>query len=70
VVEIFSGLQTGVAAQTDLIIFPIGFITAVLSGFLCIRFLLDYLHNNNLITFAFYRWPLAVLIIVVALIRR
>jgi undecaprenyl-diphosphatase len=70
VVEIFTGLHTGAFAQTDLIIFPIGFITAAVSGFLCIRFLLNYLQHNNMNIFVFYRWALALLIIVAVLVGR
>jgi undecaprenyl-diphosphatase len=65
--EMFSGLQAGAIPHTDLIIFPLGFIAAAISGFLCIRFLLDYLQSNNMNVFVFYRWVLALLIIVVAL---
>jgi undecaprenyl-diphosphatase len=65
-----SGLNTGAIAQTDLIIFPIGFIMAAISGFLCIRFLLNYLQTNNLNVFVFYRWALALLVIVLALSAR
>jgi undecaprenyl-diphosphatase len=68
--DLFSGLQTGVVAQTSLIIFPIGFIMAALSGFLCIRFLLNYLQTNNLNIFVYYRWGLGLLIIVLALVAR
>lgn len=68
--DVFSGLQTGVVAHTDLILFPIGFIMAAISGFLCIRFLLDYLQDNNMNVFVFYRWALALLILAVALIAR
>ena len=68
--DVFSGLQTGVVAHTDLILFPIGFIMAAISGFLCIRFLLDYLQDNNMNVFVFYRWALALLILVVALMAR
>jgi undecaprenyl-diphosphatase len=69
-VEIFTGLHTGAIPQTDLIIFPIGFITAAISGFLCIRFLLTYLQNNNMNVFVFYRWALALLIVVAVLVGR
>jgi undecaprenyl-diphosphatase len=66
--EMFSGLHAGIIPHTDLIIFPIGFIAAAISGFLCIRFLLDYLQSNNMNVFVYYRWALALMIVVVALI--
>jgi undecaprenyl-diphosphatase len=67
--EIYSGLKTGAVAQTDLILFPIGFIMAAISGFLCIRLLLNYLQKHNINIFVYYRWALALLVVVVALLR-
>jgi undecaprenyl-diphosphatase len=70
IVNIYSGVQAGALARTDLIIFPVGFFMAALTGFYCIRFLLRYLQENNLNIFVYYRWALAVLILVVALVAR
>jgi undecaprenyl-diphosphatase len=70
IVNIYSGVQAGALVRTDLIIFPVGFLMAALTGFYCIRFLLRYLQENNLNIFVYYRWALAVLILVVALIAR
>ncbi len=67
--EIYSGIQGGSIASGDLILFPIGFLAAAISGYLCIRFLLSYLRRNNTDIFVYYRWGLAVLIAVVALVR-
>ena len=68
--DVISGLQGGALARTDLIIFPVGFIMAALTGFYCIRFLLNYLQANNMNIFVYYRWALAVLLFVVAMIGR
>jgi undecaprenyl-diphosphatase len=67
--EIYKGISSGAIARADLILFPIGLVFAAISGFLCIRFLMNYLQNNSLKIFVYYRWALAVLIIVVALLR-
>jgi len=67
--EIYSGLKTGAIAQTDLLLFPIGFIAAAVSGYLCIRFLLNYLQKHSTAVFVYYRWALAVLVAIVALAR-
>jgi undecaprenyl-diphosphatase len=67
--EIYSGLKTGAIAQTDLLLFPIGFIAAAVSGYLCIRFLLNYLQKHSTAVFVYYRWALAVLVAIVALVR-
>jgi undecaprenyl-diphosphatase len=67
--EIYSGLKTGAVAQADLILFPIGFIMAAISGFLCIRLLMNYLQKHNINIFVYYRWALALLVVVVALLR-
>jgi undecaprenyl-diphosphatase len=67
--EIVKDIQSGALAQSDLILFPIGFIVAAASGYLCIKYLLRFLQRNSTDLFVYYRWALAVLIIVVALVR-
>ena len=42
----------------------VGFATAFLVGFACIRFLLDYLKKHTLAVFAWYRIALAVLVLI------
>lgn len=68
--EIYAGIKTGAIARADMILFPIGFIVAAVSGYLCIRFLLNYLQKHSVSLFVYYRWALAVVIVAVALIRR
>ena len=67
--EIYSGLKTGAIAQNDLLLFPIGFIAAAVSGYFCIRFLLNYLQKHSMNVFVYYRWALAALVAIVALVR-
>jgi len=67
--EIVKDIQSGALAQSDLILFPIGFIVAAASGYLCIKYLLRFLQRNSTDLFVYYRWALAVLIVVVALVR-
>jgi undecaprenyl-diphosphatase len=67
--NIYQELKAGALTQTDLILFPIGFIAAALSGYLCIKYLLRFLQKNPTDIFVYYRWALAALIIVVALVR-
>jgi len=67
--EISKDIEAGALAQSDLILFLIGFIAAAISGYLCVKFLLRFLQKNSTDVFVYYRWALAVLIIGVALIR-
>jgi undecaprenyl-diphosphatase len=67
--EIVSGIKSGAIASNDLLIFPIGVLVAGLSGYLCIRFLMNYLQKNTVNIFVYYRWGLAILITAVALLR-
>ena len=69
VFDVYTGLKTGAMAQSELILFAIGFIAAAVSGYLCIKFLLRFLQRNSTDIFVYYRWILAVLIIIVALAR-
>jgi len=67
--DIFKDIQTGALAQSDLILFPVGFTAAAISGYWCIKYLLRFLQKNPTDIFVYYRWALAVLIVIVALAR-
>ena len=69
-VDLLQSVKAGAITGTELTLFPIGFVVAALSGFLCIKFLLRYLQKHTAAVFVYYRWALAVLIAVVALVRR
>jgi undecaprenyl-diphosphatase len=67
--EIYSGFKHGTIPSGDLALFPIGVLVAGISGYFCIRFLLNYLQKRSVDVFAYYRWALAVVVVVVALLR-
>ena len=67
--DVFQELQAGTMAASSLIFFPIGFAAAAITGYFCIKFLLQYLQGHSTAVFAYYRWALAALIVVVALAR-
>jgi len=64
-----SGETVGALAQADWLSYTIGFITAASSGYLCIKFLLRFLQQHSTDVFVYYRWALAIVIIVVVFIR-
>ncbi len=69
--DMFQQYHAGVAlGSAELLLFPIGIIAAAISGYFCIKYLLRYLQNHSTNLFVYYRWALAVLIIIVAIIRR
>jgi undecaprenyl-diphosphatase len=68
-VDIFSELKMGVINQSELILFPVGVLAAAISGYLCIRFLLGYLQKNSVDIFVYYRWTLAILIVIIVLAK-
>ncbi|HVM71330.1 MAG TPA: undecaprenyl-diphosphatase UppP [Anaerolineales bacterium] len=53
----------------ELLLFPFGFGAAGVSGYFCIKYLLRYLQKNSTDPFVYYRWALAILIILVAMAR-
>ena len=67
--EIYSASVNGGIAQSDLVLFPIGVVAAAISGYLTIRFLLRFLQSHPTDIFVYYRWGLAILIVLVALTR-
>jgi undecaprenyl-diphosphatase len=68
-IDVLKAWQAGQMAASDLILFAIGFAAAAISGYLCIKFLLRYLQHHSIAIFAYYRWVLAVLIVLVAVLR-
>ncbi len=67
--DVYSELKTGAMAQSELFLFAIGFVAAAISGYLCIKFLLQFLQKNSTDIFVYYRWLLAVLIVILAFVR-
>jgi undecaprenyl-diphosphatase len=67
--EVLKELHTHTLAASDLTLFAVGGLTAAISGFLCIKFLLTFLQKHSTDPFVYYRWAFAALIVVVALTR-
>jgi undecaprenyl-diphosphatase len=67
--DVRSELASGAMAQSDLLLFAVGFITAAISGYLCVKFLLRFLQRHSTDVFVYYRWLLAALVITVAFVR-
>jgi len=67
--DICIGLEAGVLAQADVVLFVAGFTAAGVSGYMCIKYLLRFLQKHPTDIFVYYRWALAVLIAAVALVR-
>jgi len=65
--DIYKGIHSGAIASSDIVLFPVGFIAAAISGYFCIKYLLRFLQNNPTNVFVYYRWALAVFVIAVAL---
>ena len=61
--------QAGAMTGFDLVLFAAGLASAAVSGYLCIKYLLRFLQRHWTNVFVFYRWGLALLIAVVALVR-
>jgi undecaprenyl-diphosphatase len=67
--DIYKGIHSGAIAGSELVMFPVGFVAAAISGYFCIKYLLRFLQNNSTNVFVYYRWALALFVIVIALIR-
>jgi undecaprenyl-diphosphatase len=67
--DVYRDLKAGAISQPELILFPIGFLAAAISGYFCIKYLLRFLQRNSTDIFVYYRWALATLIIIIALAR-
>lgn len=67
--ELSRQVGTGTISNSELMLFPIGFATAALSGFFCIKLLLSFLKKHSTLPFVIYRLLLAALVVGVALVR-
>ncbi len=67
--ELSKQVSSGAVTGSELILFPVGLITAAVSGFFCIKFLLAFLKNHSMLPFVIYRWVLAAVVLGVALFR-
>lgn len=68
--DLVQSAQAGAGLSgSELMLFPIGILVAAVSGFFCIKYLLNFLQKHSTDVFVYYRWGLAVLIVLVALIR-
>lgn len=67
--EIVGALRAGEMAASSAGVFLFGVIAAAVSGYFCIKFLLQYLQRHSIAIFTYYRWVLAALIVIVALVR-
>jgi undecaprenyl-diphosphatase len=56
-------------AAANLPLILAGFVAAAASGFFCIKLLLGFLQKHTTKAFAYYRWALAALVAVVAIVR-
>ncbi len=68
--DVYQQYQTGTGfSRADLFLFPIGFIAAAISGYFCVKYLLLFLQKHPTDVFVYYRWALAIVIIMVAIAR-
>jgi len=61
---IYKGMQSGQISGSDVSLFVIGSGAAAVSGYFCIRFLLRFLQQHPTNVFVYYRWGLAVLLLI------
>jgi undecaprenyl-diphosphatase len=67
--KIYEGIKSGVISGSDFGLFVVGFLTAAVSGYVCIKYLLQFLQKNPTNVFVYYRWVLALVVLAVALVR-
>ena len=67
--KIATEMRSGAITGSDFMLFAVGFVVAAISGYFCIKFLLRFLQKHPTNVFVYYRWMLALLVLVVALAR-
>ncbi len=66
--SVYDLYQEGIGSG-DLLLYAVGFIASAITGFLAIKFLLQYLRSSSTDIFVYYRWAMSAFIILVALVR-
>ncbi len=67
--DVFQEYQDGGLTMNGLLLFPIGFTAAAITGWLAIRFLLNYLQRNTTDIFVYYRWAVALALVVIVIFQ-
>lgn len=67
--DVVTESQSGGLGTGDLFLYLVGFVSAAITGFLAIKYLLRYLQHNSTDIFVYYRWVMAAFIALVALLR-
>jgi undecaprenyl-diphosphatase len=67
--SVWEGWQSGALVNSDLVLFLVGIVSAGVSGFFCIHFLLRYLRRSSTMIFVVYRLALAAVVVFIALSR-
>ncbi len=67
--DILQSIREGAFGQDELSLFVVGLLAALVSGYLAIKFLLRYLQRHSTDVFVYYRYGLALVIIIVVLLR-
>lgn len=67
--DVFQEFQAGTLTTDGLLLFPVGFAAAAVTGWLAIRFLMNYLQRNSMDVFVFYRLAVAVALVILDTIR-
>ena len=67
--KIFRDIKSGAIERAEIMLFPVGFLAAAISGYFCIKILLRFLQKNRVDVFVYYRWVLAAFIIILAILR-
>lgn len=67
--DIHGQIASGAITHADLLPFIVGFVTAGISAYFCVKFLLRFLQKHSTDIFVYYRWLLAAMIIIIAVMR-
>jgi undecaprenyl-diphosphatase len=67
--EVYKEIHVHSLAPSELTLFAIGGLTAAITGFMCIKFLLRFLQKNSTDLFVYYRFVFAAIIVYVTLTR-
>ena len=67
--DVFQEYQAGALTMNGLLLFPIGFAAAAITGWLAACFMLNYLQRHTTDVFVYYRWAVALALVVIVVFQ-
>ncbi len=63
--DLYKSRDLLVSSQTNVALLVVGFIVSFVTAYVSVKWLISYLQNNSLVNFAYYRFALAIIVVLI-----